>query len=65
MLELAAVAGPEFETDVIREAGDFDAAALAAALDEAVASGMIEEVPGHRSPTASPTSSCAGRSTTG
>ena len=27
--------------------GDFDAAALAAALDEAVASGMIEEVPGH------------------
>ena len=47
VLELAAVAGPEFETDVIREAGHLDAAALAAALDEAVASGMIEEVPGH------------------
>ncbi len=46
VLELASVAGPEFETDVVREAGDFDAGALAAALDEAVASGMIEEVPG-------------------
>jgi DNA-binding CsgD family transcriptional regulator/tetratricopeptide (TPR) repeat protein len=46
-LELASVAGPEFETDVIREAGRLDPAALAAALDEAVASGMIEEVPGH------------------
>jgi DNA-binding CsgD family transcriptional regulator/tetratricopeptide (TPR) repeat protein len=47
VLELASVAGPEFETDVIREAGRLDAGALAAALDEAVASGMIEEVPGH------------------
>ena len=45
-LELASVAGPEFETDVIREAGRFDPAALAVALDEAVASGMIEEVLG-------------------
>ena len=37
VLELAAVAGPEFETDVLREAGHLDAPALAAALDEAVA----------------------------
>ena len=47
VLELASVAGPEFETDVIRQAGRLDAAALAAALDDGVASGMIEEVPGH------------------
>jgi DNA-binding CsgD family transcriptional regulator len=45
-LELASVAGPEFETEVIREAGGLDPAALAAALDEGVRSGMIEEVPG-------------------
>jgi DNA-binding CsgD family transcriptional regulator/tetratricopeptide (TPR) repeat protein len=45
-LELASVAGPEFETDVIREAGGLDPIALGDALDEAVASGMIEEVPG-------------------
>ena len=47
VLELASVAGPEFETDVIRQAGRLDTAALAAALDDGVASGMIEEVPGH------------------
>ena len=46
VLELASVAGPEFETDVIGQAGDLDAPALAAALDEGVRSGMIEEVPG-------------------
>jgi DNA-binding CsgD family transcriptional regulator/tetratricopeptide (TPR) repeat protein len=46
VLELASVAGPEFETDVIRQAGGFDPASLAAALDEGVRSGMIEEVPG-------------------
>ena len=45
-LDLASVAGPAFETDVIREAGRLDRASLAAALDEAVANGMIEEVPG-------------------
>ena len=32
---------------MIRQAGRLDAAALAAALDDGVASGMIEEVPGH------------------
>jgi DNA-binding CsgD family transcriptional regulator/tetratricopeptide (TPR) repeat protein len=46
VLELASVAGPEFETDVIRRAGALEPAALAAALDEGVRSGMIEEVPG-------------------
>jgi len=46
VLELAAVAGPEFETEVVRRAGAFEPAALAAALDEGVRSGMIEEVPG-------------------
>jgi DNA-binding CsgD family transcriptional regulator/tetratricopeptide (TPR) repeat protein len=46
VLELASVAGPEFETEVVRRAGALEPAGLAAALDEGVRSGMIEEVPG-------------------
>jgi DNA-binding CsgD family transcriptional regulator/tetratricopeptide (TPR) repeat protein len=46
VLELASVAGPEFETDVVRRAGDLEPAALTAALGEGVRSGMIEELPG-------------------
>ena len=37
---------------------------LVAALDEAVRSGLVEELSGHRLATGSPTSSCAARSTT-
>jgi DNA-binding CsgD family transcriptional regulator/tetratricopeptide (TPR) repeat protein len=46
VLELASVAGPEFETGVVAQAGALDSADMAAALDEGVRSGMIEEVPG-------------------
>ncbi|HET7170804.1 MAG TPA: AAA family ATPase [Gaiellales bacterium] len=46
VLELAAVAGPEFETEVVRRAGALEPGALAAALADGVRSGMIEEVPG-------------------
>ena len=42
LLELAATAGSEFELDLLRPLADAD---LLAALDEAVSSGMIEEVP--------------------
>ena len=42
LLELAATAGSEFELDVLRPLAD---AELLPALDEAVASGMIEELP--------------------
>jgi DNA-binding CsgD family transcriptional regulator len=45
MLELAAVAGPEFELDLVRRAVRLDDSGLLAGLDEAVASGMIEELP--------------------
>jgi DNA-binding CsgD family transcriptional regulator/tetratricopeptide (TPR) repeat protein len=45
LLELAAVAGPEFELPVVAPEG---AAAVHAALEEAVAHGMIEEVPARR-----------------
>jgi DNA-binding CsgD family transcriptional regulator/tetratricopeptide (TPR) repeat protein len=44
LLELAATAGAEFDLEVLRDV-DVD---LAAALDEAVASGMIEERPSRR-----------------
>ena len=44
LLELAATAGPEFELDVLRAAAGVDVGALLAALDEAVHSGMIEEL---------------------
>src|SRR5919201_3513256 len=46
VLELAAVAGAEFEPAVLRRAGGLGEAELVAALDRAVRSGMIEEVPG-------------------
>ncbi len=45
LLELAAVAGPEFELAAIREAAGLPEAELLAALEEAVASGMLEERP--------------------
>jgi len=44
LLELAAVAGAEFEFELLRRAGGLGEAELLAALDEAVASGMIEEL---------------------
>ena len=50
----------------MRRAAGLGEAELVEALDEAVRSGMIEEVPGARAaPAASPTSWCGGRSTTG
>jgi ATP/maltotriose-dependent transcriptional regulator MalT len=48
LLELAATAGAEFELDVLRPAVGGGQAELLAALDEAVASGMIEELPSPR-----------------
>ena len=43
-LELAAVAGSEFELDVVRRAAGLGEPDLLAALDEAVRSGMLEEL---------------------
>jgi DNA-binding CsgD family transcriptional regulator/tetratricopeptide (TPR) repeat protein len=48
LLELAATAGPEFEFDVLRGAAGLEESALTAALEEGVASGMIEEAPSAR-----------------
>jgi DNA-binding CsgD family transcriptional regulator/tetratricopeptide (TPR) repeat protein len=45
LLELAATAGAEFEFDMVRRAAGLGEPELLAALDEAVRSGMIEEVP--------------------
>lgn len=45
LLELAATAGPEFELDIVRVAAGLDESHLLPALDEAVRSGMLEEVP--------------------
>jgi DNA-binding CsgD family transcriptional regulator len=45
VLELAAVAGPEFELSVLRAAGRFADDTLGPALDQSVSSGMLEEVP--------------------
>ncbi|MDX6580572.1 MAG: hypothetical protein QOJ47_2121 [Gaiellales bacterium] len=45
LLELAATAGSEFELGVIRRAAGLGEPELVAALDEAVRSGMIEELP--------------------
>jgi DNA-binding CsgD family transcriptional regulator/tetratricopeptide (TPR) repeat protein len=45
LLELAAVAGSEFELGVIRRASRFAEAELVSSLDEATASGMIDELP--------------------
>ncbi|MGH2938920.1 MAG: ATP-binding protein [Solirubrobacterales bacterium] len=44
VLELAAVAGPEFELKTIRAAAGLSEAELAAALEQSVASGMLEEL---------------------
>ena len=67
LLELAATAGAEFELDIVRARRRPRASpSCSPPLDEAVRSGMIEELPVARgSPTGSRTSSCAGRSTTG
>ena len=45
LLELAATAGTEFDLDVVRRAAGLADAELLAALDEAVRSGIIDEVP--------------------
>ncbi len=45
MLELAAIAGSEFELATLRRASGLAEGALLDAVDEAVRSGMIEEVP--------------------
>ena len=45
VLEVAAVAGPEFALDVVRHAVGLDERSLLEALDEGVRSGMIEEIP--------------------
>jgi DNA-binding CsgD family transcriptional regulator/tetratricopeptide (TPR) repeat protein len=45
LLELAATAGSEFEFDVVRRAANVPDAELLEHLDEAVRSGMIEELP--------------------
>ncbi|HST43225.1 MAG TPA: AAA family ATPase [Conexibacter sp.] len=48
LLELAATIGPEFELEVIRRAAGLGERELLAALEETVASGMVEELPGPR-----------------
>lgn len=48
LLELAATTGPEFELDVIRRAAGLAERDLLAALEEAVTSGMVEELPAPR-----------------
>jgi DNA-binding CsgD family transcriptional regulator/tetratricopeptide (TPR) repeat protein len=45
LLELAAVAGSEFELDVLRGASGLAEPDMVASLDEAAASGMIDELP--------------------
>jgi len=45
LLELAATAGPQFEIDVIRRASALDEGELVRALDEALRSGIVEEIP--------------------
>ena len=44
-LELAAVAGPRFELRVLAEAAGLDQRGLAAAVEEAIRSGLVEELP--------------------
>jgi DNA-binding CsgD family transcriptional regulator/tetratricopeptide (TPR) repeat protein len=46
LLELAAVVGAVFELGVLRTASALDEGEFAAALEEAVRSGMVDEVPG-------------------
>ncbi len=65
LLELAAAAGPEFGLGEIAQSGLNDDE-RSAALEQAIAHGIIEEVPSNRGwPTDSPTSSCAALSTIG
>jgi DNA-binding CsgD family transcriptional regulator/tetratricopeptide (TPR) repeat protein len=45
LLELAATAGAQFKIEIIRRASALDEAELVAALDEALRSGIIEEIP--------------------
>ena len=45
LLELAATAGSEFELEIVRAAARIDEVELLAALDQAVRSAMIEELP--------------------
>jgi DNA-binding CsgD family transcriptional regulator len=48
LLEVAATAGAEFELEIMRRATGFEETELLAALDEAVGSGMIEELAARR-----------------
>lgn len=48
VLELAAVAGPEFDLEPIRQAAGLVEPDLIGALEQAVGSGMIEELPSRR-----------------
>jgi DNA-binding CsgD family transcriptional regulator/tetratricopeptide (TPR) repeat protein len=48
LLELAAVAGPEFELEPVRRAAGIAESELLVALEEAVGSGMIEELDAQR-----------------
>jgi DNA-binding CsgD family transcriptional regulator/tetratricopeptide (TPR) repeat protein len=48
LLELGATAGPEFELDTVRRATGLAEGEFASALDEAVRSGIIEELPSRR-----------------
>jgi DNA-binding CsgD family transcriptional regulator/tetratricopeptide (TPR) repeat protein len=48
LLELAATAGPEFELEPVRRAARIAEPELLAAFEEAVGSGMIEELPSQR-----------------
>jgi len=45
LLEVSAVAGPEFDLALLREIGGLEEADLGSALDEAVRTGMLEEAP--------------------
>jgi DNA-binding CsgD family transcriptional regulator/tetratricopeptide (TPR) repeat protein len=45
LLDLAATAGADFDLDVLRRAARVEEPELASALDEAVRSGMVEEIP--------------------
>lgn len=48
LLELAAVAGPEFELEPVRRAAGLAEPELLVALEEAMGSGMVEELPSTR-----------------
>ena len=48
LLELAATAGTDFELELVRQGAGLGQAELLAALDEAVASGIVEELPSRR-----------------